>query len=84
MTEAERAERHRRRETRHRERESTHDNKSSDPALASRHSRRRRNVHVDVVDKLDVTGLYGVGGSTRSTLGIIRANVRSVASRRAF
>jgi hypothetical protein len=65
MTDAERAERQRRRmdrESRHRE--STHDNKSSDPNLASRHSRRRRNVHVDVVDKLDVTGLYGVGGST--------------------
>jgi hypothetical protein len=56
MTEAERAERQRRRETRHRERDSTYDSKSGN-------SRRRRNVHVDVVDKLDVTGLYGVGWS---------------------
>jgi hypothetical protein len=31
-------------------------------ASSSSRSRRRKHVPVDVVDKLDVTGLYGVGG----------------------
>lgn len=69
MTDAERAEKEKRRaerEARHRERDASYDSKSSDPSLGPRHSRRRRNVHVDVVDKLDVTGLYGVGGSEYS------------------
>jgi hypothetical protein len=78
MTDAERAERDKRRmerEARHRDREANYDSKSSDPTLAPRHSRRRRNVHVDVVDKLDVTGLYGVGGSEYSSILFCLFNV---------
>jgi hypothetical protein len=59
MAAAERAERERRR----RDRESRHQQAGYDSKDPSRQSRRRRNVNVDVVDKLDVTGLYGVGGS---------------------
>jgi hypothetical protein len=59
----ERAERERRRKEREAKlRDASRDSRSSDNIpRGSRKS--KRNVHVDVVDKLDVTGLYGVGGS---------------------
>jgi hypothetical protein len=61
------------RDKRRRERASRHgrdrsrDSKMTDITIVAQPSgssrRRRSNKHVDVVDKLDVTGLYGVGGS---------------------
>ncbi|KAF2668353.1 Pal1-domain-containing protein [Microthyrium microscopicum] len=55
--------RKREREARHREREQNRTSKVGDKEIGhSASSRRRKNVHVDVVDKLDVTGgLYGTG-----------------------
>lgn len=64
--------RRREREARHRERETSRDSRASEISTVRHSSRKKRqNAHVDVVDKLDVTGgLYGVGGSelSRSTI----------------
>jgi hypothetical protein len=79
----ERERRRREREARNREREESSSAKPAAEISASRSVRsRKKAVHVDVVDQMDVTGgLYGVSGSKFCCLLPSNANKASVASR---
>jgi hypothetical protein len=73
MTEEDRLRREKRRkerDARHREkRDASIDSKTRDKDMvisSAPRSSRRKKAHVDMVDKLDVTGLYGVGGGMYS------------------
>lgn len=69
--------RRREREAKHRERATSRESKSSDITVARTSRRSRRpNAHVDVVDKLDVTGgLYGVSSSRCAPALVFIANL---------
>ena len=69
MTEEDRIRRERRRREREaRKRDSSLDIKSHDRDSGAPRSSRRKKPHYDMVDQLDVTGLYGVSGSKYSSV----------------